>query len=69
MGIRSIERQIAKSRMAAMGVGNVNKKVSGRKDDVPNWKRVLSGDMAKQGLAAQLGHGVRSKRKIRRVSK
>ena len=69
MGIRSIEWQIAKSRMAAMGVGNVNKKVSGVKGGVPNWKRVLYGDMAKKGLAAQLGQAVRSKRKIRRVSK
>lgn len=69
MGIRSIERQIAKSRMAAMSVGDVNKKVSGVKGGIPNWKRVLYGDMAKRGLAAQLGQGVRSKRKIRRVSK
>ena len=67
MGTRSIKRQIAKGRMKAMGVGNVNKKLGGVKAGVPNWKRVLYGDMSSQGLAAQLCQGIRSKRKLRKV--
>ena len=74
MGIRTIERQIAKARMKAMGVGNVNKKMSaarrdedGKRKELPIWRRVLTGDLAKQGLAAQLGTGAKSKRKLRRV--
>ena len=76
MGIRSIERQIAKGRMAAMGIGNINKKMSfarkdedGKRKEPPLWRRVLHGDYAKQSLAAQLGAGVRSRRKIKKVSK
>lgn len=68
MGIRSIERQIARARMKAMGVGDVNKKLGGTKDGVQNWRRVLTGDMATQGLAAQLGQGVRSRRKLKKVN-
>lgn len=76
MNIRSIERQIAKGRMKAMGIGNINKKmVSARRDEdgkrkePPLWRRVLHGEYAKQSLAAQLGEGVRSRRKLRRVEK
>ena len=74
MGIRSIERQIAKGRMAAMGIGNINKKMStarkdedGKRKEPPLWVRVLYGDYAKQALAAQLGAGIRSRRKMRRI--
>lgn len=73
MGIRSIKRQIAKARLKAMGVGNVNKKIAapGRgkdgKNQKPLWERVLYGDLAAQGIAAQLGQGVKSRRKLRRV--
>ena len=74
MGIRSIERQIAKARLKAMGVGNVNKKMSvqrkdrdGRPTEPKLWERVIRGDMAKQGIAAQLGQGIKSRRKLRRV--
>ena len=74
MGIRSIERQIAKARLKAMGVGNANKKMGAQrknKDGKPIepklWKRVLRGDLAKQGIAAQFGQGIKSRRKLRRV--
>lgn len=74
MGIRSIERQIAKARLKAMGVGNVNKKMSaqrkdrdGRPTEPKLRERVIRGDMAKQGIAAQLGQGIKSRRKLRRV--
>ena len=71
MGIRSIQRQVAKGRMKAMGIGNVNTKMSNTKIEngkrIQLWKAVLNGKYAKQALAAQLGAGVRSRRKIRRV--
>ena len=74
MNMRSLQRQVAKSRLKAMGVGNVNKKMryarrdkDGKRQEKPLWERVLNGDLAKQALAAQLGTGIRSKRKIRKV--
>lgn len=76
MGIRSIERQIAKARLKAMGVGNVNKKMSaqrkdrdGRPTEPKLWIRVTYGDLAKQGFADQLGQGIKSRRKLRKVNK
>ena len=60
--------------MNMLEIGNVNKKMSfakkgtkGRRQGKPLWERVLNGDLAKQALAAQLGAGVRNKRKIRKV--
>ena len=68
MGIRTIERQIAKGRMKAMGVGNVNKKMSNAKiENGQLWKAVLNGEYAKQALAAQLSNGIKSRRKLKKV--
>ena len=74
MNMRSLKRQVAKGRMAALGVGNVNRKMAtarrdtdGKRQEEPLWKRVLNGEYATKALAAQLGAGVRSKRKIRKV--
>ena len=70
MGIRQLERSIAKARLKDMGVEHVNKRMgfhmsnakvsklmkrkNGRKllakvreTDVPVWKRILYGDLAK----------------------
>ena len=75
MGIRNIKRQIARNRLAAMGVGNVNKKMrhyrrdtDGKPLEQPLWKRVLSGDLAKKGFAAQMGKKIRSARRVRRIT-
>ena len=73
--MRSVERQVAKGRLAALGVGNVNKKMgvqrkaNGKPVEEKLWKRVTWGDLAKQGFAAQMGQKVRRNRKLRRVSK
>lgn len=78
MGIRSIKRQIAKARMAATGVGNVNRKLHLKKDGVPNWKRALYGKTGEQAARAQLNLGkllnareqgkkIKAKRRIKKV--
>ena len=78
MGLRSIKRQIAKARMMATGVGNVNKKLRLVKGGMPNWKRALYGKTGEQAHRAQMNLGrllkaqaqgkeVRAKRKIKKV--
>ena len=57
MGIRSIKRQIAKARMSATGVGNVNRKLSLKRDGIPNWKRALYGKTGEQAHDAQMRLG------------
>ena len=78
MGLRNIKRQIAKARMTVMGVGNVNRKMKLKKDDIPNWKRALYGKTGEEAHRAQMNLGrllkareeskkTISKRKIRKV--
>ena len=78
MGLRSIKRQIAKARMMATGVGNVNKKLRLVKGGMPNWKRALYGKTGEKAHRAQMNLGrllkaqaqgkeVRAKRKIKKV--
>ena len=57
MGLRSVKRQIARARMVAAGVGNVNKKMRLKKDGVPNWERALYGETGDQAHRAQLNLG------------
>ena len=43
MGLRRIKRQMAKARITAAGVGNVNKKMRlVGADGVPNWRKALT---------------------------
>ena len=78
MGLRNVKRQIAKARMMATGVGNVNKKLRLVKGGMPNWKRALYGKTGEQAHRAQMnlghlinaqaqGRAVRAKRKIKKV--
>ena len=50
-------RGIAKARMKAMGIGNVNRKMSLKKDGVPNWKIALYGKTGKDAERAQMNYG------------
>ena len=80
MGLRTVERQIAKARLTIMGVGNVNKKLARRGEDgIPNWKRALFGKTGEEAARAQANHGrllkakeqgraVRSRRKVKKVT-
>ena len=71
MGLRSIKRQIAKARLAAMGVGNVNRKLArkrgkdGKQDktETPNWKKALYGKTGAEAERAQMIEGRRLKQK------
>lgn len=76
MNMRSLERQIARARLTAMGVGNVNKKMSNQRknrDGIPlenkMWKRVLFGDLARRGEVAINKQKWQKSRKLRRVGK
>ena len=79
MGVRSVQRQIAKARLTVMGVGNVNKKLSKKKDGVPAWKRALFGKSGEAAWKAQMNLGrlikareeskkTLAKRKVRKVT-
>ena len=67
--MRELKRQIAKARLAAMGVGNVNKRTSIQRSGVPLWRRVITGDLADRGSAAQRSAKIVKSRKLRRVEK
>ena len=65
MGIRSIKRQIAKSRRKALGMDKVNRRMRS------GWRKVIDGgEYALQALNAQIGRigKVKSRRKLKKVS-
>ena len=92
MSMRSYQRQIAKARMAALGIDRINSRM-GRKtvfsngtirrmmrtargrqhyaelveDDTPNWRRILTGDLAEAAEKAQIKKAHKLKRKIRKI--
>lgn len=55
--MRKYKRQIAKDRLAIMGTGNVNKKMSKKRDGLPLWKAVLTGEFGKTAERAQMNYG------------
>ena len=76
---RKYLRQIAKARLKVMGVGNINRKLSVKKDGVPAWKRALFGKSGEKARRAQMNLGrllkareeskkSMAKRKIRKVT-
>ena len=76
--MRKYLRRIAKARMAAMGVGNVNRKMRLKKDpkdrdELPNWKKALYGKTGEEAHRIQLNLGklkaAKKKGKPRRVIK
>lgn len=67
--MRELMRSVAKGRLKALGADRINRRI--RVTDqygTPNWRRVLTGDLAKRGEAAQRMEGLKAKRKLRRVS-
>lgn len=46
MGMRKYKRQIAKARLAAVGVGNVNRKMGRVKDGVKVWRLAFADSVA-----------------------
>lgn len=57
MGIRSAKRSVAKGRLAAMGVGQINRKLHRKKDNVPLWRAVTEGESGKDAERIQLNKG------------
>ena len=80
MALRRIKRQIAKARLSAMGVGNVNKKMRLKKEyGLQNWKRALYGETGEEAHKVQMnlgklmkakkqGRDVVARRKVRKVT-
>ena len=67
--MRKYYRQIAKARMKAAGVGNVNRKMSGVTDGVKNWRRIVFGDLAKDAEGWQTRKkGRQPKRRIKKLA-
>lgn len=66
--MRKYQRQIAKARLAAMGVGNVNRKMKKRKDGVPLWRAVTEGKSGMDAERVQMNYGKLIKAKRERVA-
>lgn len=67
--MRKLYRQIAKARMKACGVGNVNKKMARMNAKGEKlWRAFIWGEYAEKGRLAQLGVQKKPKRRIRRIS-
>ena len=64
--MRKYYRQIAKARMKAAGVGNVNRKMGGVTYGVKNWRRIVFGDLAKDAEGWQTTK--KPKRRIRKLA-
>jgi hypothetical protein len=55
--MRKYLRQIAKNRLDAMGVGNVNRAMSKEQDGTKNWRRAVTGNTGETAEAAQMKAG------------
>lgn len=67
MGLRKYKRQIAKGRMTAAGVGNVNKKMHiADEKGVVNWRKALGKDAERPQMRQNAGKK-RPGRKIRPI--
>jgi hypothetical protein len=65
--MRKYQRAIAKARMKACGVANVNRKMSKKNDDGETlWRSFLWGKYAKQGELALVPF--KTKRKVRKIA-
>lgn len=55
--MRKYLRQIARNRMKALGVGNVNRQMSRVQDGIKNWLRALTGETGEAARQAQMKVG------------
>ena len=55
-------REIARDRMTAAGVGNVNRKMARVQDGMKNWRRALTGESGKAAFKAQMLQGMQIKK-------
>ena len=67
--MRELLRSVAKGRMKALGADRINRRLKMTDNNgVPNWRRVIDGDLAKRAEGAQRMNGLKARRKLRRVS-
>ena len=57
MGLRKYKRSIAKARLKAASVGNVNRKLSKVRDGIPMWRMALTGDSGEKLERVQMNYG------------
>lgn len=57
MGLRKYQRQIAKNRLDALGVGRVNRQMHREQDGQKNWVRALTGETGEAARKAQIKKG------------
>ena len=57
MGLRKYKRSIAKARLTAASVGNVNRKLSRVRDGIPMWRMALTGDSGRKLERVQMNYG------------
>ena len=57
MGLRKYKRAIAKERLQAASVGNVNRKLSRVRDGVQMWRMALTGDSGRKLERVQMNYG------------
>lgn len=68
--MRELMRSVAKGRMKALGADRINRRLKMTdQHGVPNWRRVLTGDLAAKGEAAIRTRKVLKNRRLRRVEK
>lgn len=69
--MRELMRSVAKGRMKALGMDRINRRMSPNQSQKGNvvfgWRRVLTGDLAQRGAAAQSSAGIKAKRKLKKV--
>lgn len=65
--MRKYQRQVAKARMRIVGFEHINKNFGVKNaDGVPNWRLAL---MDKKAERAQLAHGIKAKRKLKKIER
>lgn len=70
--MRELMMSVAKGRLKSLGADRINRRMNvtaGGPGNMPNWRRVLTGDLAKRAEGAQRMEGLKAKRKLRRVQK
>lgn len=68
--MRELMRSVEKGRLKALGADRINRRMNvtaGGPGNMPNWRRVLTGDLAKRAEGAQRIEGLKAKRKLKKI--
>lgn len=69
--MRELMRSVAKGRLKSLGADRINRRMNvtaGGPGNMPNCRRVLTGDLAKRAEGAQRMEGLKAKRKLKKVN-